>query len=122
MKRICPYCGRIVDGSHNCEHKPKDNRHKSIHNAKWRQVANEVKRRDLCCLMCWSNGILTNKHLEAHHIKWREVDDSEENLLDESGIITLCSECHHEIHRHPMKEYYNYLKGLIKNRDYSQAE
>lgn len=114
MKRICPDCGKIVDSDHVCPNRLKDNRKKKIHNHKWNKVAREVKQRDMCCLMCWNNGLLTTKHLEAHHIKWREVDDSETNLYDPDGIIALCRDCHHEVHSHPMEKYYDYLKALLK--------
>lgn len=115
MKRICPYCGKIVDGDHDCSGKPKDTRLKNIHDSRWRRTANEVKQRDMCCKMCWDNGKLTTHSLEAHHIKWREVDDSEDNLFDINGIITLCAECHHEVHRHKMGDFYDYLMSLIND-------
>lgn len=114
MKRICPECGKIVDSDHICPNRLKDTRKKNIHNYKWNQIARQVKQRDMCCLVCWDHGVLTTKNLEAHHIKWREVDDSEENLYNPDGIITVCQKCHHAIHREPMRNNYRYLLDLIK--------
>lgn len=113
MRRICPYCNKIVDGAtHQCTEKPKDNRRGRVlseNSTKWRKIRNEVKERDLCCRLCWKNGVYSPIE-ECHHIIPKEVN--EDLIWDTNNVIGLCHDCHkNKVHKtkDSWKEYVELL-------------
>lgn len=114
-KRICTYCGRIVATDHVCDKKPKDHRRKQINtDSRWPKVRAEVKERDLCCRLCWYNG-LYSKIDEVHHIIPRDVATDDDHVFNASNCIGLCHDCHAMIHRVGWQKYVEKLKELIGN-------
>lgn len=117
MKKICVYCGKIVGADHICPNKPKDNRRKDINkDSRWRKIRNEVRERDLCCKLCWSQGVY-NKIDEVHHIIPRDVATDDEHVFDVSNCIGLCHDCHVMIHREGWQKYAEKLKEIIYNEE-----
>lgn len=114
MKHICSTCGKIVGADHICHNKPKDMRKKQINvDSRWRKIRDQVRERDLCCKLCWSQGIYS-KGEEVHHIIAREVCDDDQ-VFDVHNCIYLCRDCHHEVHRQGWQKYVDTLKELIEN-------
>ena len=59
---------------------------------RWKKLANKIRKRDnYTCQKCGSH-----KHLQVHHKKYIKGRLAWE--YDESNLVTLCSECHKEIH------------------------
>ena len=113
-KIICPRCGKIVDVNHDCPEKYKDTRKRTqLTNTRWSKIRDEVRRRDLCCFLCWSEGIYT-KGQEVHHVKPREVDDSDDNIYNADNCIYLCRYHHHKVHADGWQKYYDLFKNHIK--------
>ena len=117
MKRVCSYCGRIVDSeTHDCPNKPKDmrrGRQLAKESTRWKKLKADVKARDLCCKLCWYKG-LYNPIEEVHHIIPREVQDDETHVFNADNCVGLCMDCHHEIHNEGWKKYSKLLQQLIK--------
>lgn len=114
MKHICSTCGKIVDSDHKCPNKPKDKRRKDINrDGKWRKIRNEVRERDLCCKLCWSQGTYSPIE-EVHHIVAREACD-EDQVFNPNNCIGLCRSCHHEVHNNGWQKYVKKLKELVYN-------
>lgn len=112
-KILCSRCGKIVDVNHDCINKPKDNRKKTqLQNTRWTRIRDEVRRRDGCCKLCWSEGVY-NKGDEVHHIRPREVDDSDENIYNADNCIYLCRYHHHLVHSEGWQKYKKQLEQLI---------
>lgn len=116
MKRICTYCGKIVDSTtHKCDMKPKDNRKKQINvDSRWRKIRQRVRERDLKCMLCWNEGRFTNGQ-EVHHITPREVNDSESMVFNDDNCIYLCRDCHHRVHNDGWQKYSDLFRELIDN-------
>ena len=119
MKRICSYCGRIVDtNNHDCPNKPKDKRRGrqlSKESTRWKKLKQQVKERDLSCRLCWYNGVY-NPIQECHHIIPKEIND--DKVWDVNNVIGLCHDCHMNVvhkNKDSWKDYVKLLKGLIKN-------
>lgn len=116
MKKICCYCGKIVGSDHKCSNKPKDNRKKQINSGdganKWRKVRKQVKERDLCCKLCWYNGMYSPIQ-ECHHIIPREHDNVEQMVFNPDNCIGLCRNCHHKVHEYGWKKYVKLFRRLI---------
>lgn len=116
MKRVCQYCGRIVDYNHDCPNKPKrkDHRKKQINvDSRWPKIRQQVRERDLCCKLCMHNGVYSPGK-EVHHIIPREVCD-EDQVFDVNNCIYLCCVCHHKVHETGWKKYVKLFKELIGN-------
>lgn len=99
-KRICCYCNKIVDDTHNCSKKPvrqKTERTKEsdklINNKRWRDKRLQILRRDkYMCQRCWIKfGIINTENLQVHHIKSR-VDFPHLTFCDENLVCT-CQVC-----------------------------
>ena len=116
MKHICSKCGRIVDNDHDCPNKRKDTRKKNIHDNRWRKVRNEVRARDLCCVLCFLNGRFSNFD-ECHHIIERSVDDSDENVFNPDRCVMLCSSCHHKVHEDGWQKYVKIFDDYVKEKN-----
>lgn len=115
MKRICHYCGRIVDTDHKCDNKPKDNRKKDINrDGRWRKIRQKVRERDLCCKLCWYNGAYSPLE-ECHHIIPREHDNVEQMVFNPDNCIGLCRDCHHKVHNEGWKKYVKLFRELIND-------
>lgn len=118
MKKICVYCGRIVGADHNCPNKPKDNRRKNINSgtggSRWHKVRQEVRERDLKCMLCWYNNVYS-KGEEVHHIVPREVASEDTDIFDVNNCIYLCRDCHHKVHDEGWQKYVDLFKELIKH-------
>lgn len=116
-KKICKWCGRIVEYDHECPNKPKrkDTRKKNISvDSRWRKIRQEVKERDLSCKLCWRKGVY-NQIEEVHHIIPRDVATDDDHVFEASNCIGLCRACHHEVHENGWQEYANLFKEMIKN-------
>lgn len=119
MKKVCKWCGRIVEYDHECPNKPKrkDTRKKQISvDSRWRKIRQQVRERDLCCKLCWSQGVY-NKIDEVHHIIPRDVATDDDHVFDVSNCIGLCHDCHVMIHREGWQKYAEKLKELICNEE-----
>ena len=118
MKRICPYCGKIVDTkTHVCTNKPKDvrrNRKAPINNQRWNKIRDEVRARDGCCVLCYHNGIF-RKGEEVHHIMPMDIDQSDENVFNVNNCVFLCRDCHHEVHNEGWKNYIDLFRRLVNH-------
>lgn len=118
MKKICSYCGRIVGTDHNCPNKPKDNRQKNINSgtggSRWRKIRQEVRKRDLCCVLCMMDGHFTN-YDECHHIVPREVNDSEQMVFNPNNCVMLCHDCHKRVHE-DWKKYKDIFEKYIDSK------
>lgn len=113
-KHICSMCGRIVDKDHDCPNRPKDTRKKQINvDSRWRKIRQEVRERDLCCKLCWSQGIYS-KGEEVHHIIPREADDTEGMVFNPDNCIYLCQDCHHRVHNDGWQKYVDLFKEMIE--------
>lgn len=121
MKRICSYCGRIVDtNNHDCPNKPKDKRRGrqlAKESTRWKKIKAEVKARDLCCLNCLNKGVFSNGQC-VHHIIPREINNEGSSVFNAENCIYLCNECHKQVHenRESWKNYVKLFRELIKNR------
>lgn len=114
-KKICKWCGRIVEYDHECPNKPKrkDTRKKEINiDSRWRKIRQEVRERDLCCKLCLDEGVYSPGQ-EVHHIIAREACD-EDQVFDADNCIYLCSSCHHKVHNDGWQKYVTKLKELVK--------
>lgn len=110
-KKVCPRCGKLVDYDHNCH---KDTRKKQIGtDSRWRKIRQEVRERDLCCKLCWNNGVYSPGQ-EVHHIVPREVCDDDQ-VFDTENCILLCRDCHHHVHNTGWQKYTDLFKELIDN-------
>lgn len=122
MKHICPTCNRIVNEDHVCENKVKrkDTRRKQISvDSRWRKIRQQVRERDLCCVLCFLNGHFNNGK-EVHHIIERSADDSEENVFNPDKCVYLCSDCHrNKVHetRDSWKDYIDIFNKYIKEKN-----
>ena len=124
MKRICKWCGKVVPYDHECEKKPKrkDTRKKNINSGtngnRWKKVRDEVRARDLCCVLCFLNCKFSNFD-ECHHIIERNTDDSDENVFNPDRCVMLCSSCHHKVHENPneWKKYVKLFDDYIKEKN-----
>lgn len=116
-KYICSYCGRIVGADHKCDLKPKYKNKNNINvDSRWRKVRQNVRQRDLKCLYCWYKDRYSPIEC-VHHIVPREVKDEEDYVFNENNCISLCRECHKEVHKtkDSWKEYVDLFKELIRN-------
>lgn len=116
MKKVCKWCGRIVEYDHECPNKPKrkDTRKKNINvDSRWPKIRQQVRERDLCCKLCWHNGTYS-KGEEVHHIIPREQDDVEQMVFNPDNCIYLCRDCHHKVHNEGWKKYVKLFRELIK--------
>lgn len=112
-KRICSYCGRIVATDHICDKKPKDNRKKQINvDSRWKRIRNDVKERDLCCQLCWREGIY-HKIDEVHHIIPRDVATDDDHVFEANNCIGLCHDCHVKVHNDGWQKYSKLFKEMI---------
>lgn len=118
-KKICSYCGRIVGVDHVCDKRPKDNRKKDItkESYRWRKIRNEVRERDLCCVLCMMEGHFSNG-VDVHHIIERSADDSEENVFNPDKCVYLCSECHKRVHetKDSWKDYIDIFNKYVDSK------
>lgn len=116
MKRICSWCGRIVDSeTHVCENRPKDKRRgrQLSNDSRWSRIRQQVRERDLCCKLCLHEGRFSNGE-EVHHIIPREVRDTDDYVWNVNNCIYLCRDCHHRVHNEGWKKYKDLLQQLIK--------
>lgn len=98
-KIICPRCGKIVDVNHDCPNKYKDRRKREqLSSTRWQRIRDEVRRRDVCCVLCWLNGEY-NKGEHVHHIIERQTDSSDDNVYNVDKCVFLCENCHHKVHQ-----------------------
>ena len=116
MKRICSYCGRIVDtNNHDCPNKPKDQRRGRVlseNSTRWKKLKMQVKERDISCRLCWYNKVYSPIQ-ECHHIIPKEVND--DKIWDINNVIGLCHDCHmNVVHKEGWKKYVKLLQQLIK--------
>ena len=120
MKRICSYCGRIVDtNNHDCPNKPKDKRRGrqlAKESTRWKKIKAEVKARDLCCVLCMMNGHFTN-YSECHHIVPREVNNNDDMVFNTDNCIMLCHDCHKIIHSEGWRKYKGIFENYIKEKN-----
>lgn len=119
MKRVCPRCGRIISGEHNCPNKPKDKRRGrqlAKDSTRWKKIKAEVKARDLCCRLCWSRGVYSNGQC-VHHIIPREINSEDSSVFNVENCIYLCNECHKQVHenRESWKDYVKLFMELISH-------
>lgn len=115
-KHICSYCGRIVGADHICPNKPKDNRKKDINvDSRWRKVRQQVRERDLCCVLCMMGGHFTN-YDECHHIVPREVNNAEQMVFNSNNCVMLCRDCHHRVHNDGWKKYKDMFEKYIDSK------
>ena len=106
-----------INRLHRKPHSPRKDRNKEIYDKgyntrTWRGVREAVLKRDnYLCQRCLEKGIVKQAE-EVHHITPLStyIDDADlhELLTDTNNCISLCRECHKEIHKE-MKE-----KGLIR--------
>lgn len=117
-KHICVWCGRIVGDDHKCSNKPKDDRRKNINSgtggSRWHKIRQNVRERDLKCMLCWYNGMYS-KGEEVHHIIPREVATEDKDVFNEDNCIYLCTDCHHKVHEDGWQKYVDLFKELIRN-------
>lgn len=114
MKRICSTCGKIVGADHICPNKLKDKRRKDINkDSRWRKIRNEVRERDLCCKLCWSNETYSPGE-EVHHIVAREACN-EDQVFDADNCIYLCRDCHRHVHKVGWQKYVDLFKEMIQD-------
>lgn len=104
MKKVCPYCGHIVDMHHVCPKKPKRYKHTSttdeqrIRNThKWKKMSWMIRERDGGMDQAAINGLngqpyIMTRGLEVHHIVALKDDPSK--AYDPYNLITLSSETH----------------------------
>lgn len=117
MKKVCKWCGRIVEYDHECPNKPKrkDTRKKQISiDSRWPKIRQQVRTRDLSCKLCWHNGVY-NKIDEVHHIIPRDVATDDDHVFEANNCIGLCRECHQTVHEEGWQKYVGLFKELIKH-------
>lgn len=125
MKRACSYCGKIHEYKEPCPTKPsrsQHNRHydngedrKFRSSGKWTKKAIEIKERDnYCCQVCFDEKRINYKNLEVHHIV--KLRDNSRLGLDNSNLITLCSEHHKMADTGEISA--NALKEILKKRGF----
>lgn len=99
-KKICSYCNKVVDNSHECPNKPKRTKtertiasEKLLRTKRWERKRKQILQRDnYMCQRCWIKyGIINNDNLQVHHIKSR-VDYPDLAYTDEN-LVTVCSHC-----------------------------
>ena len=77
-----------------------------IRSDKWKQKRKEVLKRDnYFCQSCGSE-----EHLNVHHMTYKHLGDE-----DLSDLITVCKDCHQEIHEEYGYEYDGYFP-LLRHR------
>ena len=119
-KIICSRCGKIVDVNHECPNKPKDSRKKEqLSNTRWVHIRDEVRRRDVCCVLCWLNGMYS-KGDHVHHIIERQADSSDDNVYNADRCVFLCKSCHKKVHetKNSWKDYVKLFKEYIHERTF----
>lgn len=68
--------------------------------SEWKKKRKEIMRRDnFSCKLCGKK-----EGLQCHHV--HSLDTNWELRLENSNIITVCSECHSDIHNNKYSEYY----------------
>lgn len=100
MKKICSYCGRLIDFNSDCNCRPKPIRKvktieddKFLRSTAWYNKRRKVIQRDKgYCQRCYHKfGIIETERLQVHHIKSRL--HYPELKLEESNLITVCQVC-----------------------------
>jgi len=79
-----------------------DNTQKYYNTKQWRNLRNYYIRRNPLCELCLSKGIVKPAN-EVHHLQPFSTGKTEDEryslLTDEHNLMSLCYECHDEIHR-----------------------
>lgn len=115
-KKVCPTCNKIVEYNHVCPNKSKDTRKKEINtDSRWRKIRQEVRQRDLCCVLCFLEGQFSNGR-DCHHVVPREVCDDDQ-VFDPNNVVYLCQECHQAVHRDGWQKYKELFENYIKEKN-----
>lgn len=73
----------------------------------WKNLRNRYIKEHPFCEICESKGIVKLAE-EVHHkeefLKGTTEEDKWNLLLDEDNLMSLCSDCHHEIHNEERKK------------------
>ena len=84
-------------------YKHENNKSHLYYNTKqWKNLRNYYIRRNPLCEICLSKGIVKPAE-EVHHIRPFMMGTTDEEryklLTDEDNLMSLCRECHDEVHR-----------------------
>ena len=125
IKKSCKWCGRIHEENYVCSRKPvkrkKNSKAEKFRSGTaWQLKRAEIKKRDKhLCQVC-IRGLYDPKYqyqyesLHVHHAI--SVLESDSGSLDNSNLITLCSEHHSMADKHqiPLME----IQGIIKEQEF----
>lgn len=101
MKKLCPVCNEIVEGTHNHKlQRQYNNKYKRISQADrfrntqaWQKKRKYIYERDRgMCRVCINNGKYNFKNISVHHIE--PLAEHYDKRLDDNNLICLCSICH----------------------------
>ncbi len=109
MLKSCKYCGRIHDVKEICAAKPQRKRWEKKdssdpltrfrNSAVWQRKRKQIKERDKhCCQFCLIKPAPGQRRYNTHNLSVHHIEpmqESWEQRLDDSNLITLCS-YHHE--------------------------
>ncbi len=80
---------------------------KYYNSLQWKNLRNRYIKENPFCERCLSKGIVRLAE-EVHHkeefLKGISEEDKWNLLLNEDNLMSLCSECHHEIHNNERKK------------------
>lgn len=86
-------------------------------NVYWKRLRSNYKTKHPLCELCLIEGRSVNAD-DIHHKKpittGKTFEERWDLLLDESNLISLCSDCHHKLHnyerKHGLTSYYQLMK------------
>mgnify|MGYP003491423993 FL=1 len=117
--RSCPRCGRIHKYNEPCPIRKvnysKDTKENGFRSTRqWRNKSLQIRELSgNVCAVCLDLGMITYNNLEVHHIE--PLEDRFDLRLEDSNLICLCSEHHHQAERGEIDK--SYLKRLVEKRD-----
>jgi len=83
---------------------PKERYEQQLNDTRWKLKANNIRKRDNHeCQVCGAK----KKQLDVHHIRY--VSGREAWDYDDGDLVTLCHECHEEIH--DCQDFENLIEG-----------
>lgn len=107
----CSRCNREFNRERNKRYKKIKDFYGSI---EWKNKRNEVKDNSYhLCEICAARGILKDAE-HVHHIVSVWIKEGFDKRLDDSNLISLCEECHNQVHNKDIELLYG-LSGYVES-------
>ena len=95
VKKLCPYCRRLIDITKPCSKCSKsfsktDRNNTFYQTYTWRKKRNEYIKHNPLCVHCKEKGIITKANVVDHITRIKDGGSK----LDDNNLQSLCTKCH----------------------------